>query len=66
MTDHSQNQPKYSAQLLESFQKVYYKKFNKRISKQDAVLELDFLAQIVKLLLANKLVNKEADNEISY
>ena len=48
---HSQNQPKYSARLLESFQEVYYKKFNKRITEQIAMRELGFLVGILKILL---------------
>ena len=53
---------KYSKRLVKHFQTVYYQKFNERISKEKAMLELDFLATMVKLLLEEKLINKEIKN----
>ena len=49
---------KYSTGLLKRFQEIYFKKYNEHISDEKAVLELDFLATIVSLLLADGTIKK--------
>ena len=53
---------KYSKRLVKKFQTIYYEKFKERISKENAMLELDFLATIVKLLLEKELTSEELKN----
>lgn len=43
---------KYSQELLERFQELYFKKFREHISQENASVELNFLARLVEALFS--------------